>query len=131
MNRDLNSLQLKTPSGQILSFYILQTFPFTSESKRMGIIVRVSMYSSKLCFSVYSVFLNKGTFCVLFYPWIFVLISCLVHCEGIHLFSCLNILVLLTESNSLYFKFFLGRVYWRHYFLHEGGRCCHGEHCPV
>lgn len=42
VNRDLNSLQLKTPSGQILSFYILQIFPFTSESKRMGIIVRVS-----------------------------------------------------------------------------------------
>lgn len=41
VNRDLNSLQLKTPSGQILSFYILQIFPFTSESKRMGIIVRV------------------------------------------------------------------------------------------
>lgn len=41
VNRDLTSLQLKTPSGQILSFYILQIFPFTSESKRMGIIVRV------------------------------------------------------------------------------------------
>lgn len=41
VNRDLNSLQLKTPSGQILSFHILQIFPFTSESKRMGIIVRV------------------------------------------------------------------------------------------
>lgn len=41
VNRDLNSLQLKTPSGQILSFCILQIFPFTSESKRMGIIVRV------------------------------------------------------------------------------------------
>ncbi|XP_039676377.1 probable phospholipid-transporting ATPase IIB isoform X1 [Perca fluviatilis] len=40
VNRDLNSLQLKTPSGQILSFHILQIFPFTSESKRMGIIVR-------------------------------------------------------------------------------------------
>uniref|UniRef100_A0A8C6WY41 Phospholipid-transporting ATPase n=1 Tax=Neogobius melanostomus TaxID=47308 RepID=A0A8C6WY41_9GOBI len=40
VNRDLGSLQLKTPSGQILSFHILQIFPFTSESKRMGIIVR-------------------------------------------------------------------------------------------
>uniref|UniRef100_A0A674NFF0 Phospholipid-transporting ATPase n=1 Tax=Takifugu rubripes TaxID=31033 RepID=A0A674NFF0_TAKRU len=40
VTRDLSSLQLKTPSGQILSFSILQTFPFTSESKRMGIIVR-------------------------------------------------------------------------------------------
>lgn len=69
VNRDLNSLQLKTPSGQILSFYILQTFPFTSESKRMGIIVRVCMYSSKLCFSAFfSIFLNKGTFFVFFFP---------------------------------------------------------------
>ncbi|KAM6899228.1 putative phospholipid-transporting ATPase IIB [Xenentodon cancila] len=40
VNRDLTSLQLKTPSGQILSFNILQIFPFTSESKRMGIIVQ-------------------------------------------------------------------------------------------
>ncbi|XP_056280883.1 probable phospholipid-transporting ATPase IIB isoform X2 [Pseudoliparis swirei] len=40
VNRDLASLQLRTPSGQTLSFHILQIFPFTSESKRMGIIVR-------------------------------------------------------------------------------------------
>ncbi|XP_028819924.1 putative phospholipid-transporting ATPase IIB isoform X3 [Denticeps clupeoides] len=40
VSRDLTSLQLKTPSGQILTYFILQIFPFTSESKRMGIIVR-------------------------------------------------------------------------------------------
>uniref|UniRef100_A0A4W4EH53 Phospholipid-transporting ATPase n=1 Tax=Electrophorus electricus TaxID=8005 RepID=A0A4W4EH53_ELEEL len=40
VNRDLTSLQLKTPVGQILTFTILQIFPFTSESKRMGIIVK-------------------------------------------------------------------------------------------
>ncbi|MGH0134371.1 UNVERIFIED_CONTAM: hypothetical protein FKN15_060747 [Acipenser sinensis] len=40
VNRDLTSMQLKTPGGQIFTFYILQIFPFTSESKRMGIIVR-------------------------------------------------------------------------------------------
>ncbi|CAL8298913.1 unnamed protein product [Lota lota] len=40
VNRDLASLQLRNPSGQILTFHILQIFPFTSESKRMGIIVR-------------------------------------------------------------------------------------------
>uniref|UniRef100_A0A8C5CGW2 Phospholipid-transporting ATPase n=1 Tax=Gadus morhua TaxID=8049 RepID=A0A8C5CGW2_GADMO len=40
VNRDLASLQLRTPSGQTLTFHILQIFPFTSESKRMGIIVR-------------------------------------------------------------------------------------------
>ncbi|XP_029084365.1 probable phospholipid-transporting ATPase IIB isoform X4 [Monodon monoceros] len=40
VNRDLTSMQLRTPSGQILTYCILQTFPFTSESKRMGVIVR-------------------------------------------------------------------------------------------
>lgn len=35
-------MQLRTPTGQILNFTILQIFPFTYESKRMGIIVRVS-----------------------------------------------------------------------------------------
>ncbi|CDQ72024.1 unnamed protein product [Oncorhynchus mykiss] len=33
-------MQLRTPSGQILNFTILQIFPFTYVSKRMGIIVR-------------------------------------------------------------------------------------------
>nr|XP_048275657.1 probable phospholipid-transporting ATPase IIB isoform X3 [Myodes glareolus] len=40
VSRDLTSMQLKTPSGQVLTYCILQMFPFTSESKRMGIIVR-------------------------------------------------------------------------------------------
>ncbi|XP_036060305.1 probable phospholipid-transporting ATPase IIB isoform X1 [Onychomys torridus] len=40
VSRDLASMQLKTPSGQVLTYCILQMFPFTSESKRMGIIVR-------------------------------------------------------------------------------------------
>ncbi|XP_073069360.1 probable phospholipid-transporting ATPase IIB isoform X8 [Manis javanica] len=40
VNRDLTSMQLRTPSGQILTYYVLQMFPFTSESKRMGVIVR-------------------------------------------------------------------------------------------
>ncbi|XP_060987095.1 probable phospholipid-transporting ATPase IIB isoform X4 [Dama dama] len=40
VSRDLTSMQLRTPSGQILTYCILQTFPFTSESKRMGVIVR-------------------------------------------------------------------------------------------
>ena len=31
---------LKTPDGQILSYTVLQIFPFTSESKRMGIILQ-------------------------------------------------------------------------------------------
>jgi phospholipid-translocating ATPase len=38
--RDRTSMQLRTPSNTILSFEILELFPFTSESKRMGIVVR-------------------------------------------------------------------------------------------
>ncbi|KAG8447039.1 hypothetical protein GDO86_014476 [Hymenochirus boettgeri] len=40
VGRDQSSMQLRTPSGQILNFTILQIFPFTYESKRMGIIVK-------------------------------------------------------------------------------------------
>ena len=35
-------MHLRTPYGEILVFSILQIFPFTSETKRMGIIVKVS-----------------------------------------------------------------------------------------
>ncbi|KAH8826760.1 hypothetical protein DL96DRAFT_1498140 [Flagelloscypha sp. PMI_526] len=38
--RDRTTIELSTPTGQTLSFEILDIFPFTSESKRMGIIVR-------------------------------------------------------------------------------------------
>eukprot|EP00118_Oscarella_pearsei_P009117 m.50658 g.50658 ORF g.50658 m.50658 type:complete len:91 (+) comp34080_c0_seq16:1840-2112(+) len=40
VRRDLTSIQLKGPNETILHFEILQVFPFTSERKRMGIIVR-------------------------------------------------------------------------------------------
>ncbi|XP_033225307.1 probable phospholipid-transporting ATPase IIA isoform X2 [Belonocnema kinseyi] len=40
IKRDLNSMQLKAPNGKILTYVILQIFPFTSETKRMGIIVK-------------------------------------------------------------------------------------------
>ncbi|KAK7867266.1 hypothetical protein R5R35_000250 [Gryllus longicercus] len=40
VRRDLVSMQLRTPSGQLLTYSILQIFPFTSETKRMGIIVK-------------------------------------------------------------------------------------------
>lgn len=40
VKRDLNSMQLKALNGQILNYTILQIFPFTSETKRMGIIVK-------------------------------------------------------------------------------------------
>eukprot|EP01134_Creolimax_fragrantissima_P003437 CFRG3437T1 len=39
-HRDLNEMHIETPSGDPLKFDILQSFPFTSETKRMGIIVR-------------------------------------------------------------------------------------------
>lgn len=46
IKRDLTSIHLRTPSvnpqTKIQKFTILQIFPFTSETKRMGIIVRVS-----------------------------------------------------------------------------------------
>lgn len=40
VKRDLNFMQLKAPNGKILNYTILQIFPFTSETKRMGIIVK-------------------------------------------------------------------------------------------
>ncbi|KAF7321418.1 Phospholipid-transporting ATPase [Mycena kentingensis (nom. inval.)] len=38
--RDRTRIELQTPAGARLSFEILEIFPFTSESKRMGIVVR-------------------------------------------------------------------------------------------
>lgn len=39
--RDLTTMQLRTPDGHYVNYAILQVFPFTSETKRMGIIVKV------------------------------------------------------------------------------------------
>jgi phospholipid-translocating ATPase len=41
IKREHSVIQLRTPSNQLIDFQILNMFPFTSESKRMGIIVRV------------------------------------------------------------------------------------------
>ncbi|TFY61338.1 hypothetical protein EVG20_g7094 [Dentipellis fragilis] len=38
--RDRTRMELQTPSGATLAYDILELFPFTSESKRMGIVVR-------------------------------------------------------------------------------------------
>merc|ERR1719187_2913818 len=38
--RSLSTITLRTPQGTLLVYNILQVFPFTSESKRMGIILR-------------------------------------------------------------------------------------------
>lgn len=40
VKRDLNSMQLRAPNGTILAYTILHIFPFTSETKRMGIILK-------------------------------------------------------------------------------------------
>ncbi|XP_007936616.1 probable phospholipid-transporting ATPase IIA [Orycteropus afer afer] len=48
VGRDQSSMQLRTPGDQILNFTILQIFPFTYESKRMGIIVRARYVQAKL-----------------------------------------------------------------------------------
>lgn len=42
--RDLSSMQLKAPNGRLLNYAILNIFPFTSETKRMGIIVKVGNF---------------------------------------------------------------------------------------
>lgn len=49
VGRDQSSMQLRTPGGHILNFTILQIFPFTYESKRMGIIVRVGGSATLFC----------------------------------------------------------------------------------
>ena len=41
VERDLNSVKLEVAGGRFLNFEILKLFPFTSESKRMGMIVKV------------------------------------------------------------------------------------------
>lgn len=40
VSRSLSKIKLRTPQGQKLSYTILDTFPFTSDRKRMGIILR-------------------------------------------------------------------------------------------
>lgn len=40
IKRDLNTIVLRAPENNLLEYEILQIFPFTSETKRMGIILR-------------------------------------------------------------------------------------------
>ena len=54
--RDMKMIQLKTSSNDLLTYEILQFFPFTSESKRMGIIVKVIF---RLFISLFSVISSK------------------------------------------------------------------------
>lgn len=43
IDRDLVSMTTEGPGGERNHYEILQLFPFTSERKRMGIILRVSL----------------------------------------------------------------------------------------
>lgn len=49
VHRDLSTMTLRAPSGQLIRYTILQIFPFSSETKRMGIIVQVSEEHFWLC----------------------------------------------------------------------------------
>ena len=40
VDRSLTNLKLRTPVGEVVSYTVLQIFPFTSETKRMGIILK-------------------------------------------------------------------------------------------
>lgn len=40
VGRERTKIELKTPNGQVLSYEVLEIFPFTSETKRMGIVIR-------------------------------------------------------------------------------------------
>lgn len=47
--RDRTRIELQTPAGERINFEVLELFPFTSDSKRMGIVVRDSQ-SGELTF---------------------------------------------------------------------------------
>jgi phospholipid-translocating ATPase len=48
--RDLSSMQLRGPDDRLYNYTILQVFPFTSETKRMGIIVKVCLKRERVFF---------------------------------------------------------------------------------
>lgn len=50
VHRDLTTIKLQTPNGSLMNYEILQVFPFSSETKRMGIIVRDSQTRDILFF---------------------------------------------------------------------------------
>lgn len=59
-HRDLSTMQLRAPDGRILNYSILQVFPFTSETKRMGIIVKVGCDLNLCCAYCMWIFLCVG-----------------------------------------------------------------------
>ena len=49
VERDLTTMTITAPNGHKFSYDVLQLFPFTSERKRMGIIVRVNLLTVNVC----------------------------------------------------------------------------------
>lgn len=49
VDRDISQIKLRNPHGQIMKYDILQMFPFSSETKRMGIIVK-DLQTSEILF---------------------------------------------------------------------------------
>lgn len=62
VNRGLSTMTLRTPYNKYLNYDILQVFPFTSETKRMGIIVRVRIRVSLLNNHYYLLLFILGLF---------------------------------------------------------------------
>lgn len=69
VDRSLTNLKLRTPVGEVVSYTVLQIFPFTSETKRMGIILKeeatgdITFYM-KVCFDP---FLNRFVYLMEFF----------------------------------------------------------------
>ena len=55
IQRDLNRMTLCAPDGSLMHYTILQLFPFTSESKRMGIILRVSYLPHSTSMAIFEI----------------------------------------------------------------------------
>ena len=58
LKRDLQTIEIKYPNGKTNKFKILYNFPFSSESKRMGIVLENSTNGEKI-------FFLKGADCVI------------------------------------------------------------------
>lgn len=65
VQRDMSSMQLRVPTSEVTRrFTILQLFPFTSETKRMGIIVKVisDSYFDLMCVTLQDETTDEITF---------------------------------------------------------------------
>jgi phospholipid-translocating ATPase len=60
--RDLSSMQLRGPDDRLYNYTILQVFPFTSETKRMGIIVKVCLKRKIECWFFFFFLIDETDF---------------------------------------------------------------------